>query len=125
MQRILYATFNTLLCFLIKTILEHVTGSDKLVQRRGQEFTRFETVGFYPILLLPLLFFSLLFAAAIYVGHSVGMLIFGLLSLFLLLGSLVTIEVSSDGIVIKRMMFGTSHWRFEEVKFKAGGRVLA
>ena len=85
---------------------------------------RFETRGVYPILLPPLFFFLLLFLASIYIGHSVGMLVFGMFSLFLLLSSTARIEVMDDGIVVKRMIFGTSYWSFDEVEFKMGGRTF-
>lgn len=43
----------------------------------------------------------------------------------LLLGFTAKIEVIGDGIIVKRMIFGTSHWSLDEVKFKMGGRILA
>jgi hypothetical protein len=96
-----------------------------LAQESGKEYARFETVGLYPFLLIPLVFFSFLFTVAIYVRHSVGIFVFGLISLFLLLSSLAKIEVLSDGIVVERIVFGSSNWNFDEVIFKAGGRILA
>jgi len=86
---------------------------------------RFETRGVYTILLPPLFFFLLLFLASIYIGHSMGMLVFGMISLFSLLSSTARIEVMDDEIVVKRMIFGTSYWSFDEVEFKVGGRILA
>ena len=96
-----------------------------LSQESGRKLIRFGTWGVYPILLLPLFFFLLLFLASIYIKHSVGMLVFGMLSLFSLLSFTAKIEVMDDGIVFKRMIFGTSYWSFDEVKFKVGGRILA
>jgi len=94
-------------------------------QESGRKLIRFGTSGVYPILLLPLFFFLLLFLASVYIKHSVGMLVFGMFSLFLLLSSIARIEVMDDGIVVKRMIFGTSYWSFDEVEFKVGGRILA
>ena len=94
-------------------------------QERGRELIRFGTWGVYPILLLPLFFFLLLFLASVYIKHSVGMLVFGMFSLFLLLSSTARIEVMDDGIVVKRMIFGTSYWGCDEVESKVGGRILA
>ena len=53
------------------------------------------------------------------------MFVFGVLSVSLLLGSTARIEVIDDGIIVKRIIFGTSYWSFDEVKFKMGGRILA
>ena len=53
------------------------------------------------------------------------MFVFGVLSVPLLLGSTAKIEVIGDGIIVKRIIFGTSYWSFDEVKFKMGGRILA
>jgi len=95
------------------------------LEKRDKESPRFKTIGVYPILLLPLLFFFTLFAASVYIRHGIGVLVFGLFALTLSLGSIARIEVFNDTFVIKRILFGTSYWSFNEVKFKADGRVLA
>ena len=96
-----------------------------LIDEGKPKHIRFGTSGVYPILLPPLFFFLFLFLGAVYIKHSVGMLVFGMISLFLLLSSTAKIEVMDDGIVVKRMIFGTSYWSFDEVEFKVGGRILA
>lgn len=53
------------------------------------------------------------------------MFVFGVFSVPLLLGFTSKIEVIGDGIIVKRIIFGTSYWSFDEVKFKMGGRILA
>jgi len=91
----------------------------------NHEKSSFETFGFYPLVLVPFFFFFSLFLMAVYVGHVLGILLFGLLSSFFLIGSEAKITVSEDGIFVKRMVFGTSYWNFDEVRFKAGGIILA
>lgn len=86
---------------------------------------RFRTWGVYPLILFPLSFFLFLFLAAVYTMHSVGIFVFGMFSLFSLLGSAAKIEVMNDGVVVKRIIFGTSYWGLDDVKFKVGGRILA
>jgi len=92
---------------------------------RSYKKSSFETLGFYPLVLAPFFFFFSLFFMAVYVGHVIGILLFGLLSSFFLIGSEAKITISEDGIFVKRMVLGTSYWNFDEVRFKAGGRVLA
>jgi len=94
------------------------------MKKENAAFVSFETWGVYPILLLPLAFFLFVFAASIYIKHVIGMAVSGILSLSLLLGSIARIEVKSDGIVVKRILFPTTFWSFNEVRFKAAGRVL-
>jgi len=96
------------------------------MQKNGEERIQFETWGVYPILFPPLVFFLILLGASIYVKHIVGMTVFGLLFLSCLLGFGAKIEMRSDGIAVRRILFyGTSFWSFDEVRFKAKGRVLA
>lgn len=94
------------------------------MRKENTAFVSFETWGVYPILLLPLAFFLIVFAASIYIKHVMGMAVSGIFSLSLLLGSIARIEVKSDGIVVKRMVFPTTVWSFDDVRFKAAGRVL-
>jgi len=84
---------------------------------------RFETRGVYPILSLPLAFFGFIFVAAIYVRHPLAVL-FGLIALPLITDFTAKIGVEKDGVIIKRVIFGTSYWSLDEVRFKAGGRIL-
>jgi len=42
----------------------------------------------------------------------------------MLSGSFADIEVRDDGIIVKRIIFGTSYWNYDEIKFTAGGRIL-
>jgi len=95
------------------------------MQKNREEPIQFKTWGFYPMALPPLAFFLILFAASIYIKHSVGMAVFGLPFLFLLLSSVANIEVRNDGIVVKRITFGSSYWSLDDARFKAGGRILA
>ena len=97
----------------------------KALQESDRKPIRFGTWGVYLILIPPLSFFLFLTLVSIYIKHGVGMFVFGMLSLFLLLGSIAKIEVIGDGIIVKRIIFGTSYWSFDEVKFKMGGRILA
>lgn len=86
--------------------------------------TSFETFGFYPILAAPLLFFSSLFLMAIWVGHILGIPLFGLLSLLFLVFSVARIKISENDVIVDRTVLGTSFWGFDEISFKAGGRLL-
>jgi len=96
----------------------------KALQESDRKPIRFGTWGVYPILIPPLSFFLFLTLVSTYIKHGVGMFVFGMLSLFLLLGSTAKIEVIGDGIVVKRIIFGASYWSFDEVKFKVGERIL-
>ena len=84
---------------------------------------RFETRGVYPILSLPLAFFGFIFVAAIYVRHPLAVL-FGLIALPFITDFTAKIGVEKDGVIIKRVIFGTSYWSLDEVRFKVGGRIL-
>lgn len=84
-----------------------------------------ETLGFYPLVLIPFLFFFSLLLIVIYIGHIIGIAFFGLSSAFFLICSGAKIKVLRNEILIKRIMFGTSYWNFDEVRFKVGGRILA
>jgi len=97
----------------------------KTLGESNERSIRCGTWGVYLILIPPLFFFSFLALISIYIKHSVGMFVFGVFSVPLLLGSIAKIEVIGDGIIVKRIIFGTSYWSFDEVKFKMGGRILA
>jgi len=98
----------------------------KTLGESNERSIRCGTLGVYPILIPPLFFFSFLALVSIYIKHSVGMFVFGgVFSVPLLLGSIAKIKVVGDGIIVKRIIFGTSYWSFDEVKFKMGGRILA
>jgi len=85
---------------------------------------RFVTRGVYPILLYPLFFSLFFFVIAIYVWNIVLILIASLWLIPMLSGSFADIEVRDDGIIVKRIIFGTSYWNYDEIKFTAGGRIL-
>lgn len=95
------------------------------MQETGEENIRFATLGVYPILLPPLFLFLFLTSISIYIKHDAGMIMFGMFSVLLLIGSVAEIRVVDDGIVVRRLIFGTSYWSFDEVKSKMGGRILA
>lgn len=91
----------------------------------NHERPSFETWGFYPFVLVPFFFFLSVFMMALYVGHAIGILLFGLLSCCFLLFSVAKIVVSEDGISVRRIVLGTSFWDYDEVSFRAGGLILA
>lgn len=94
------------------------------LRESNKEHVRFVTRGVYPVLLYPLFFSLLFFVIAIYVWNIVLILIASLWLIPMLSGSFADIEVRDDGIIVKRIIFGTSYWNYDEIKFTAGGRIL-
>lgn len=95
-----------------------------LLRESSKGHVRFVTRGVYPILLFPLFFSLFFFVMAIYVWNIVAILIALLWLIPMLFGSVADIEVRDDGIIVKRIIFGTSYWNYDEIKFTAGGRIL-
>lgn len=95
-----------------------------LLRESSKGHVRFATRGAYPILLFPLFFSLLFFVMAIYVWNIVAILMALLWLVPMLFGSVASIEVMDDGIIVKRIIFGTSYWNYNEIKFTAGGRIL-
>lgn len=83
-----------------------------------------ETFGFYPIIILPLSFYFVLFSVAIYIWHLGGVVFFGISASLFLLGSIAKIKIFRDGVAIERPVFGKSFWSFSEVTLRASGRIL-
>jgi len=95
-----------------------------LLQESSKGHVRSVTRGVYPILVFPLFFSLFFFVMAIYVWNIVAILIALLWLIPMLFGSVAEIGVRDDGIIVKRIIFGTSYWNFDEIKFTAGGRIL-
>jgi hypothetical protein len=84
----------------------------------------FETLGAYPIL-LPFLFFTLsLFIASTWIMYSLGVIMFGPLFVFTLITSVAKIEVADAGVIVRRLIYGTSYWTFESIELKSNGRIV-